>query len=105
MTAGQHAARRRLFAACSLIVVVVALSVGPGAAQGADVDAFTLTVLHTNDVHSHFVQTDPYGSRCKAGREKRCVGGVARQHHMVRSWAPVSVPKGSAWSSWEALVA
>lgn len=44
----------------------------------------TLTVLHTNDVHSHFLETDPYGGRCKPEKKARCVGGAARHLALVR---------------------
>ncbi|XP_077485789.1 snake venom 5'-nucleotidase-like isoform X2 [Amblyomma americanum] len=43
---------------------------------------FDLTILHINDLHSHFDPTDPYGARCKPGTEVRCVGGAARQLHL-----------------------
>ncbi|XP_064489234.1 protein 5NUC-like [Ornithodoros turicata] len=47
---------------------------------------FTLTVLHTNDVHSHFLETDPFGGRCKPERKNRCVGGVARHLTLARKF-------------------
>ncbi|KAH9382283.1 hypothetical protein HPB48_008727 [Haemaphysalis longicornis] len=53
---------------------------------GADTNSepFTLTILHINDLHSHFDPTDPYGGRCRPGMEDRCVGGAARHLHLVR---------------------
>uniref|UniRef100_A0A131YLM7 5'-Nucleotidase n=1 Tax=Rhipicephalus appendiculatus TaxID=34631 RepID=A0A131YLM7_RHIAP len=41
---------------------------------------FTLTVLHTNDVHAHIEESTKYGAMCseKDKRNKTCVGGVAR---------------------------
>lgn len=38
---------------------------------------FTLTVLHTNDVHSHIDESSKYGGLCTENREQ-CVGGIAR---------------------------
>ncbi|XP_077555712.1 protein 5NUC-like isoform X8 [Haemaphysalis longicornis] len=38
---------------------------------------FTLTVLHTNDVHSHIEESSKHGGLCSGDREE-CVGGVAR---------------------------
>lgn len=38
---------------------------------------FTLTVLHTNDVHSHIDENSKHGGLCSGDREQ-CVGGVAR---------------------------
>ncbi|KAH6938174.1 hypothetical protein HPB50_007346 [Hyalomma asiaticum] len=41
---------------------------------------FTLTVLHTNDVHAHIEESTKYGAMCsERDKENRsCVGGVAR---------------------------
>uniref|UniRef100_G3MQ78 5'-Nucleotidase C-terminal domain-containing protein n=1 Tax=Amblyomma maculatum TaxID=34609 RepID=G3MQ78_AMBMU len=46
-------------------------------AAGTD---FTLTVMHTNDVHSHIEESTKHGAMCnKKDKEKNaCVGGVAR---------------------------
>jgi 5'-nucleotidase len=42
---------------------------------------FKLTILHTNDVHSRFEETDIYGKMCfeKDRDAGRCYGGVARR--------------------------
>uniref|UniRef100_A0A147BUT1 5'-nucleotidase n=1 Tax=Ixodes ricinus TaxID=34613 RepID=A0A147BUT1_IXORI len=47
---------------------------------GLDIEAFTLTILHTNDVHSHIEETTKYGGVCseKDKNDSKCVGGVAR---------------------------
>uniref|UniRef100_A0A6B0VD40 5'-nucleotidase n=1 Tax=Ixodes ricinus TaxID=34613 RepID=A0A6B0VD40_IXORI len=47
---------------------------------GLDDESFTLTILHTNDVHSHIEETSKYGGVCSARDKanKTCVGGVAR---------------------------
>ncbi|EEC18509.1 5' nucleotidase, ecto, putative [Ixodes scapularis] len=47
---------------------------------GSDSETFTLTILHTNDVHSHIEETSKYGGVCsqKDKANKTCVGGVAR---------------------------
>ncbi|XP_049518022.1 snake venom 5'-nucleotidase isoform X2 [Dermacentor silvarum] len=41
---------------------------------------FTLTVLHTNDVHAHIEESTKYGAMCSDNDKKNtnCVGGVAR---------------------------
>ncbi|XP_064489230.1 protein 5NUC-like isoform X2 [Ornithodoros turicata] len=44
-----------------------------------DVASLNLTVLHTNDIHAHFVQTNRRGTRCRPENKEKCVGGVARQ--------------------------
>ncbi|XP_029843735.2 snake venom 5'-nucleotidase-like [Ixodes scapularis] len=45
-----------------------------------EVDGFKLTVLHTNDIHAHFEESNKYGGRCELSdkKKKKCVGGVAR---------------------------
>uniref|UniRef100_A0A0K8RI82 5'-nucleotidase n=1 Tax=Ixodes ricinus TaxID=34613 RepID=A0A0K8RI82_IXORI len=47
---------------------------------GSDNEPFELTILHTNDVHSHIEETNKYGGQCleKEKRESKCFGGVAR---------------------------
>lgn len=44
--------------------------------------AWTLTILHTNDVHSRLEQTSEDASKCVS--PGRCVGGVARLSTQVR---------------------
>ncbi|GIY17670.1 protein 5NUC [Includes: UDP-sugar hydrolase [Caerostris extrusa] len=48
--------------------------------------SFNLTLLHTNDVHSHFIEFDVYGDRCeeKLKEQKQCFGGFARQVSKVK---------------------
>lgn len=45
----------------------------------------TLTILHTNDVHSRFLEINRYGGNC--GKDdivaNKCYGGFARLHYMV----------------------
>uniref|UniRef100_A0A6B0VEF8 5'-nucleotidase n=1 Tax=Ixodes ricinus TaxID=34613 RepID=A0A6B0VEF8_IXORI len=61
-----------------LIAILLASNVS--VSLGSDSEMFTLTILHTNDVHSHIEETSKYGGVCSA-RDKAastCVGGVAR---------------------------
>ena len=46
---------------------------------------FTLTIMHTNDVHARFEQTDKYGGPCSASNAAagKCFGGVARRKTKV----------------------
>ncbi len=48
---------------------------------------FELTLVHTNDVHARFEQTDTYGGTCSDSElsEGECFGGVARRHHFVQT--------------------
>lgn len=47
---------------------------------------FNITVLHTNDIHSHFLQSDKRGGSCteKKANKSECYGGVARILTKVR---------------------
>lgn len=48
--------------------------------------AFTLTLLHTNDLHARFFETDENGFLClpKRAEEGECYGGVARRATMIK---------------------
>jgi len=48
-------------------------------------DSLTLTVLHTNDVHSRFLQTNKHGGSCSQENavHGECYGGFSRLHHKV----------------------
>ena len=43
---------------------------------------FTLTILHTNDIHARVEQFNKHGSACKP-TDKSCFGGVARRHAVI----------------------
>lgn len=45
-------------------------------------DTFTLTVLHTNDIHSHIAGIDKYGNACF--EDEKCRGGLSRIAHAIR---------------------
>jgi len=47
---------------------------------------FNLTILHTNDIHSRFEETNVYGDRCSQQKAKlgQCYGGFARLVHQTR---------------------
>lgn len=78
----------------SLILVTLTLTSSWEKLAQAD---WTMTVLHTNDVHSHYLQFDVRGSPCKADRSGRnvtnidvkmasrpCYGGQARLTTAIR---------------------
>lgn len=67
-----------------LLVFCLERASSVGDAAAAEGEPFTLTILHINDLHSHFDPTDPYGGRCRPGMEAKCVGGAARQLYLVR---------------------
>lgn len=51
-------------------------------------DIFKLIILHNNDMHARFEQTNAMSSRCKEDDEKNnhCYGGFARVAHEVRRY-------------------
>ncbi|XP_040079523.1 protein 5NUC-like [Ixodes scapularis] len=51
-----------------------------GAALSKSDEGFNITVLHTNDIHSHFLQSNKRGGSCteKDLNKNACYGGVAR---------------------------
>ena len=54
--------------------------------------ALDLTILHTNDVHTRFEQTDAYASECTDELEATglCYGGVARRMTKIKVWLTIS---------------
>uniref|UniRef100_A0A0K8REZ3 5'-nucleotidase n=1 Tax=Ixodes ricinus TaxID=34613 RepID=A0A0K8REZ3_IXORI len=68
---------------CLFIFALFAIS---SAAPSSSDDVFNITVLHTNDIHSHFLQSDSRGANCseKKAKAKQCYGGVPRIVTKVR---------------------
>ncbi|XP_046406196.1 protein 5NUC-like [Ischnura elegans] len=62
--------------------ILAALSVVAAAEAN---EAFKLLVLHTNDMHARFEQTDRLGGKCRVNRDKGCYGGYARLVTAVRN--------------------
>uniref|UniRef100_A0A6B0VCN7 5'-nucleotidase n=1 Tax=Ixodes ricinus TaxID=34613 RepID=A0A6B0VCN7_IXORI len=62
---------------CFFIFALFAIS---SAAPSSSDDVFNITVLHTNDIHSHFLQSDSRGANCseKKAKANKCYGGVPR---------------------------
>lgn len=60
------------------LILGLLLAVAPASAQGGE---FTLTVLHTNDVHARVLQFNNFGTDCSEedAAEGSCFGGVARR--------------------------
>ena len=73
---------RRLFTAVLLFLLVVgACSVFPFGAAAQGEEDFSLTILHTNDVHARVEQFTKYGSTCgdQDAADGNCFGGVSRR--------------------------
>lgn len=67
-----------LFKSITLVFLTLSLS---SLAQG-----FSLTLLHTNDNHARFEETDTYGFLCypKDAQAGKCFGGMARKATMIK---------------------
>ncbi|XP_058129551.1 apyrase-like [Anopheles ziemanni] len=48
-------------------------------------DLFPLTLIHLNDFHARFEETNFYSTRCKPDEGERCIGGYARVVSRVKS--------------------
>uniref|UniRef100_A0A6B0VDP2 5'-nucleotidase n=1 Tax=Ixodes ricinus TaxID=34613 RepID=A0A6B0VDP2_IXORI len=68
---------------CLFFLALLSIS---SAALSSSGDVFNITVLHTNDIHSHFLQSDGRGANCseKKAAANECYGGVARIVTKVR---------------------
>lgn len=72
---------RRIF----LNLLIMLLIAGAQIAYSQDDNPYTLTILHTNDVHGRVAQFSASGSRCTEAdaAENRCFGGVARRATII----------------------
>ena len=72
--------RQRVFARLSIIVAIL-LVFGSLPVSAQDDAGFTLTVLHTNDTHSHIEQFDGFSGSCseEEAAAGECFGGIARR--------------------------
>ena len=73
----------RLFLA---LVLCLAAAPHPARAQAQDPGRWTLTILHSNDVHSRLQPVNRFDSTCtgKEQAEGQCLGGMARLAHKAR---------------------
>ncbi|KAK8788552.1 hypothetical protein V5799_021669 [Amblyomma americanum] len=64
----------------ALVVLWACLMARHGAASNESSGELELTILHTNDIHSHIEESSKYGGLCseKDKNLSACVGGVAR---------------------------
>lgn len=51
-----------------------------------DIAGFEFTILHTNDIHTRFEETDSYGGECtnELAALNQCFGGVARRATVIK---------------------
>lgn len=64
-------------------VLTLVLNVHAAPRQEAT-DNFSLIILHNNDMHARFEQTDKYSNKCQKNDAelKKCYGGFARVAHL-----------------------
>jgi 5'-nucleotidase len=79
MTQGDFIMRKHLLVPSMLLLLSLLVMFLPqvGLAQGT----FSLTILHTNDTHSHLEEFDNYGGSCD--EDETCYGGVARRNYQI----------------------
>jgi 5'-nucleotidase/UDP-sugar diphosphatase len=64
------------FLALTLGLGAIPVQIGTATVEAEEGKEFTLTILHTNDVHAHYQPFDAYAGSCEIGEE--CTGGSAR---------------------------
>jgi len=48
-------------------------------------ELFELSIIHFNDFHAHFEQSNEFSGTCLEGQEESCFGGIARIATTVKS--------------------
>ncbi|XP_065076026.1 apyrase-like [Ochlerotatus camptorhynchus] len=66
-------------------IVVVGQAFGGGILIGKRNVLYPLTVVHWNDFHARFEETNVLSTRCNVAEGERCIGGYARVVSAVRS--------------------
>jgi len=67
----------KVFLSLCIAIILIKLNTG---------FAYRLTILHTNDLHARFEETNAYGGLCFAKDRKagKCYGGVARRATAIK---------------------
>ena len=70
---------RNVFGACfAFTILVLCETFHVREVSSNQRELFELSIIHINDFHAHFEQTDPSSGTCLEGQEASCVGGIAR---------------------------
>jgi 5'-nucleotidase len=69
---------RKVFGACVAFTILVLCETFGVREASSSQDLFELSIIHFNDFHAYFEQSNPYGGECLEGEEETCVGGIAR---------------------------
>ena len=65
---------------CSILISVIILLLGKLTNGQINAGSFSLTIVHLNDVHARFEETNKYSGRCTPEDSKnlKCYGGFPR---------------------------
>lgn len=82
---------KRNYEKIRLLLLIVALSLPCAKSfhcQSRDKKAFELIILHNNDMHGRFEQTDKFSGTCNPddARANNCFGGFARVSSVVKDY-------------------
>ena len=72
-----------LFLALTMSLAVLPVAAPGGLVQADESEEYTLVILHTNDVHAHYLPFDAYAGACDPEEDEQCWGGSARLGTMV----------------------
>ena len=74
---------KKIYWSSMLAILALLVLLVPALAQ--DEGEFTLTIMHTNDVHARVLQFNKYGGTCSEedAAEDKCFGGAARRMTMI----------------------
>lgn len=76
---------RNVFGACiAFAIFVLCETLRVPEVSSNEGDLFGLSIIHINDFHAHFEQSDVYSGTCWEGQEASCVGGIARVATVVK---------------------
>lgn len=94
----------RYFAMTTTVCVAIVLSqllfnTYAFAIPSTDSTGLDLTILHNNDMHAHFEQTDVYSGTCKPkdAAANKCFGGFARVSSLVKQYRHQAQNDGTAF--------
>jgi 5'-nucleotidase len=78
--------RRKWMALAGALLGVAMLAAGLGSVRGQAPPGWTLTILHTNDIHSRLQAVNRFDSTCsdREREQKQCFGGMARLAQKAR---------------------
>lgn len=87
-----------MFHVLLIIVLVEFVSTVPVKRQTTESSILDLVLLHNNDMHARFEQTDRYSVTCKAEdvEANKCYGGFARTARIIKEYREEAANSGPA---------